>query len=59
MYGYYQKSYEAHERMRQREREAQWERIIRKARARRPRRRAHLARLMPARLRASRLRIEA
>jgi hypothetical protein len=62
MYDYYQRSYEARERIKQREHEAQSERIIRHARARRQRRRAQLAsalgHLIPARQRA-RLRIEA
>lgn len=64
MYDYHQRSYEAHERIKQREREAQAERIIRQARAHRPRRqRAQLARaielLIPARQRAARLRSQA
>jgi hypothetical protein len=63
VYNYYQNIYEAHERIKQREREAQAERTWRQARARRQRRRrAQLARaleqLIPARKRA-RLRIEA
>jgi hypothetical protein len=63
MYDYYQRSYEARERIKQREQEAQSERIIRHARARRQQRRraqlaSALAHLIPARQRA-RLRIEA
>jgi hypothetical protein len=48
MFDYHQKCYEAHERIAQRHREAQAERIIRRTRARRQRRRqvaAALARL--------------
>ena len=63
MYDYYQGSYEARERIKQREQEAQSERIIRHARARRQRRRraqlaSALGHLIHARQRA-RLRIEA
>lgn len=43
MYDYDQKSYEAHERIACRRREAEAERIIRRARIRRRRRRAQLA----------------
>jgi hypothetical protein len=64
VYDYHQKCYEARERIEQRHREAEAERIIRQARARRQRRRrAQLAvaleRLIDARQRAARLRIEA
>jgi hypothetical protein len=43
VYDYYQKSYEAHERIACRRHQAQAERIIRRARTRRRRRRARLA----------------
>lgn len=63
MYDYYQKSYEAHERIARRRREAEAERIIRQARAKRQKRRAQLAaalgRLIPARQRGARLRSQA
>jgi hypothetical protein len=64
VYDYYQRSYEARERINRREREAQAERIVRYARARRQRRRraqlaAALELLIPARQRAARLRQEA